>query len=238
METTHIYLMPGMAASPKIFEFLEFPESIQPHWLSWIPPEEEETIQSYAARMCERIEHENPVLLGVSFGGVLVQEMALHIKVQKVIVVSSVKSREELPLTMKLSQKTNAHKLLPLQWVENIESLALFTFGKAIKKRLSMYRRYLSERDVKYLKWSIHTIVNWETPAEIKNRIHIHGTEDSVFPIKGILEPVIKIKGEHAMIITQKAWFNEHLPALILRDETQEVLPPIRISKIKKYNED
>ena len=233
METTHLYLMPGMAASPKIFEFLEFPESIKAHWLSWIPPLENETIQSYAARMCERIEHENPVLLGVSFGGVLVQEMALQIKVRKVIVVSSVKSREELPLTMRLSQKTNAHKLLPLQWVENMESLALFTFGKAIKRRLSMYRRYLSERDVNYLKWSIHTIVNWETPSALKNRIHIHGTEDTVFPIKGIQEPVLKIKGEHAMIITQKAWFNKHLPDIILREETQEVLEPTVITKTK-----
>lgn len=222
-----------MAASPKIFEFLEFPESIKAHWLSWIPPLENETIKSYAARMCERIEHENPVLLGVSFGGVLVQEMALQIRVRKVIVVSSVKSREELPLTMRLSQKTNAHKLLPLQWVENMESLALFTFGKAIKRRLSMYRRYLSERDVNYLKWSIHTIVNWETPATIKNRIHIHGTEDTVFPIKGIQEPVLKIKGEHAMIITQKVWFNKHLPDIILREEIQEVLEPTVITKTK-----
>jgi esterase/lipase len=35
--------------------------------------------------------HEMPVLLGVSFGGILVQEMAMHIqRARKVIIISSV----------------------------------------------------------------------------------------------------------------------------------------------------
>ena len=219
MKTIHLYLMPGMAASPKIFEILEFPDPIEVHWLSWIPPKENESLRSYAERMCERVTHSNPVLLGVSFGGILVQEMAQCIPVQKVFVVSSVKSEAELPLTMRLAKKTNAHKLLPLQWVENIEALALFAFGKSIKKRLSLYRRYLSERDVDYLRWSINTIVNWKAPKETPNRIHIHGTEDTVFPFSAIREPVLKIKGSHMMILTEKNWFNKHLPSLILGKE-------------------
>lgn len=226
METTHLYVMPGMAASPKIFEFLEFPQNIIVHWLSWIPPIANEDIRSYAQRMSTRIGEQEPVLLGVSFGGILVQEIAQCIKVKKVIIVSSVKSREELPLTMRLSQKTNAHKLLPLHWVENIEALALFAFGKAIKRRLSLYRKYLSERDVDYLRWSIHTIVNWNPPEFTKNLVHIHGTDDTVFPIKSITEPVIKIKGEHAMIITHKNWFNTHLPELVLQEKV-EVKPTV-----------
>ena len=76
----HIYCMPGMAASPKIFEFVDFPDPFVIHRLSWIKPNENEPIAAYALRMCERIEHSNPILLGVSFGGVLVQEMAKHMR--------------------------------------------------------------------------------------------------------------------------------------------------------------
>jgi hypothetical protein len=36
----------------------------------------EETLVSYAKRMCEKVTHPNPVLIGVSFGGILVQEMS------------------------------------------------------------------------------------------------------------------------------------------------------------------
>ena len=47
-----IYLMPGMAANPRIFEFLVFPDNFQVFHLSWITPEKEESIQNYAKRMC------------------------------------------------------------------------------------------------------------------------------------------------------------------------------------------
>ena len=53
------------------------------------------TISEYALKMTQEITHENPILVGVSFGGMLVQEMARHIKTRKVIVVSSVKNESE-----------------------------------------------------------------------------------------------------------------------------------------------
>ena len=144
----HIYCMPGMAASPKIFEFIKLPSPYVIHTLSWIPPLKNEPLANYALRMCERIKHPNPFLLGVSFGGILVQEMAKHIKVKKVIIVSSIKNNSELPIPMKMAQKTNAHKLLPMQWIKSLDALALFAFGKGIQRRLEMYQKYLSEDEL------------------------------------------------------------------------------------------
>ena len=63
-----IYLMPGMAASPRIFEFISLPDEFEVIKLSWMTPKKED-LNAYAQRMCERITHKNPVLLGVSFGG-------------------------------------------------------------------------------------------------------------------------------------------------------------------------
>ena len=64
-----LYLMPGMAASPRIFEYLNLPEEYQVIKLSWMTPIKGESLALYAKRMSKRIEHKNPVLLGVSFGG-------------------------------------------------------------------------------------------------------------------------------------------------------------------------
>lgn len=108
-----LYLMPGMAASPRIFEYIKLPDDFELIKLSWMSPTKGESLSGYAKRMCQRIEHKNPVLLGVSFGGILVQEMAKHISCRKVIIVSSVKSNTEFTLSMKLAKKTGAHKLLP-----------------------------------------------------------------------------------------------------------------------------
>ena len=160
-----IYLMPGMAANPRIFELINFPKNFQVISLSWVPPKKEESIQNYAKRMCERVKHPKPILIGVSMGGILVQEMAGFLDCEKVIIVSSVKSNKELPAHMKLAQITNAHKLLPTQWINNIETLAIFVLGNGLKKRFELYDRYLSERDPYYLKSVSYTHLTLPTKA-------------------------------------------------------------------------
>ena len=210
-----VYLMPGMAASPRIFEFLKFPKNFQVFYLSWFPPEKEESIQNYAKRMCKRIKHPKPILIGVSLGGILVQEMSSFLDYEKLIIVSCVKSNKELPTHMKLAKITNAHKLLPTKWIKNIESLAFFAFGNGLKKRFELYDRYLSERNPVYLSWAIDVIVKWKRIEPNNDIIHIHGKSDSVFPIKNIFSPHIEIAGDHAIILTQYDWFNKNLPNLI-----------------------
>ena len=78
---------------------------------SWIgitndPIHLNETLKSYAKRMSILINDVNPVIRGVSFGGILVQEISKHIKVKKLIIISSVKSKVELSLSMKFAKKT------------------------------------------------------------------------------------------------------------------------------------
>ena len=215
MRTIPVYCMPGMAASPKIFEFIDLPDKFEIFCLSWTTPKQDELLSDYAKRMCNKVKHKNPVLLGVSFGGILVQEMAKYISVHQIIIISSIKSRIELSFPMKMAKKTNAHKLLPTQWINNIDLLAMFSFGRGIKKRISLYQRYLSERDPKYLNWAIDSLVNWKQENVIDNIVHIHGISDNVFPIKNLNQPFIKIRGGHAIIITQAKWFNKELPKII-----------------------
>ena len=210
-----IYLMPGMGANSKIFEFITLPEYFDINYLSWFPPEKEETLENYALRMSLRVEQENPVLVGISFGGVLVQEMAKYIDCKKIIIISSVKSNQELPNHMKLAQLTNAHKLIPTQWIKNFETLTFFVFGNGIKKRLQHYKRYLSEKDPDYFNWAIDRLVKWSNSFPSEDVIHIHGKNDSVFPIKNIQDPVIKIEGDHAIVLTQSDWFSKNLPKII-----------------------
>ena len=215
MKKKTIYLMPGMAASPKIFELLEFPKSVSVEYLSWIQPIKNENLSDYAYRMSRFIKSKKPILLGVSLGGVLVQEISKIIKCEKVIIVSSVKSNHELPVHMKMANHTQIHKLFPLEWIENIENLVLFVFGDSIKIKLNLYKKYLSFRDPGYIAWAINVLVNWEQDDMIESIIHIHGKKDNIFPVRSIQQPVIKIKGSHAIILTHANWFNKNLPKLI-----------------------
>jgi esterase/lipase len=213
----HVYFMPGMAANPAIFEYIKLPaDQFKIHLLEWIIPTKNETIESYAKRMNEKIEHENPVLIGVSFGGVLVQEMSKQIQYRKLIIISSVKSKYELPIKMRLAKISKVYKLLPTKFVRNFESFAKYAFGETIKKRVKLYKKYLSVADTHYLDWAIENMVSWSQDEAIPNVIHIHGDSDPVFPIKNITNCITIKGGTHIMIINKYKWFNENLPKLIL----------------------
>jgi len=143
-EVIHVYLMPGMAANPSIFDNLSLPKNqFELHKLFWEIPIKNESIGDYALRMTKKIKHNNVVLLGVSFGGILVQEMSKHIALRKLIVVSSVKTKHELPKRFKILKATKAYKLLPTQLASNLDLLTKFAFGNLIKKRLELYKNII-----------------------------------------------------------------------------------------------
>ncbi len=214
----HVYFMPGMAANPSIFKHIHLPDAnFEQHLLEWFVPDKNMTIAEYARKMVENINYENPVLVGVSFGGLLVQEMARYVKTKKVIVVSSVKHESELPKKMVFAKYTKIHKLLPTGLVNNVELLAKYAFGEKVTKRLALYEEYLSVKDKYYLDWSIDQIVNWKQSFCPECLVHIHGEKDTVFPIANIKNCIPVKKGTHTMIIHRAKWFNANLPAIILK---------------------
>ena len=57
---THIYLIPGMGANTKIFEYIKLPENdYVMHFIEWELPERKESLSDYAFRMTKKITHEN-----------------------------------------------------------------------------------------------------------------------------------------------------------------------------------
>ena len=213
----HVYLMPGMAANPSIFENIRLPsKQFEIHWLEWMIPIPKESLQDYAKRMSKKVVHDNAVLLGVSFGGILVQEMSAFLKLKKLIIVSSVKTRYELPRRMKIARITGMYKLAPTRLAQNVDALAKYTFGKTVKKRVELYKKYLSVNDKVYLDWALEQVVCWDREANDVEVIHIHGEKDMVFPIRYIDNCITVKNGSHIMIINKYRWFNEHLPKLIL----------------------
>ncbi len=217
MSKIPVYFMPGLAASAEIFERIVLPESVfEVVLLEWEIPLDKETLSDYAKRITMKIIHPNPVLIGVSFGGILVQEMARFIKTRKVIIISSVKSNLEFPTSMKLAKTTKAYKLIPTNLLANVESLLKFSFGSKINQRLRLYEKFLRVRDKRYLDWAVEQVVLWDRTVADTNVIHIHGDTDDVFPIKNIQNCIVVKGGTHVMILSKYKWLNENLPKIIL----------------------
>lgn len=201
----HIYFVPGTAANSKIFDRIEFPkDTYDTYCLEWIIPlSKNESITSYAKRLCAKINHEKPILIGVSFGGILVQEMSKIIECEKLVIISSIKTKYELPKRLKLIKQFQFYRLAPIYFVKPMESLIAFMFGSKAKNRIEAYRMYLSQRSPLYLKWAIKQALYWNQETEIEHIIHLHGDQDIIFPVENIQDCVSIKNGSHVMIITK-----------------------------------
>lgn len=201
---TTIYFIPGMAAGSEIFTNIRFPsEEYKVEVLEWLIPFDKETLKNYAKRMALRVKEKDAIIIGVSFGGVVAQEMAAFVEVQKTIIISSVKTRKELPRRMKIAAYTKAYRLVPTSLVLSVEDLTKFSIGPRSRKRLSLYQQYLHVRDKNYLKWALEKMVTWDRVEEIPGVIHIHGEKDSVFPIKYISHCRVIKDGTHIMVLNR-----------------------------------
>lgn len=223
MSKIPVYFMPGLAASTAIFERIELPETdFETFLLEWEIPLGNESLADYAKRITEKIKHPNPVLIGVSFGGILVQEMAKYIDARKVIIISSVKSNKEFSRRIKIAKTTSAYKLIPMRLLLRLENLLEFTFGEKTKKKIELYRKYLSVRDIRYLEWAIEKVVLWDRTEADEKVIHIHGDADDVFPIQNISNCIVVKGGTHILILSKYKWLNENLPRIILESDTKK----------------
>ncbi len=217
MEKISVYFMPGLAANASIFERISLPaDQFDTYFMEWEIPLDNETLSEYAQRISKKVTHKNPVLVGVSFGGILVQEMAQFLNPSKIIIISSVKSNLEFPTAFKLAKQTKAYKLIPTSLIENVYNLAKFTFGEKVIKRLKLYQMFLTVRDKKYLDWSIEKIILWDRKKADPNVVHIHGDADEVFPIKYIQNCIVVKGGTHIMILIKYKWINVNLPKIII----------------------
>lgn len=197
--------MPGLATGANIFDYLNLPTNkFELHFLEWLIPEStDESLQNYALRLSKKITAPNPILIGVSFGGIIVQEISRIIKVEKLVIISSIKSKYEIPKRLIFLQKLKLYKLFPSKTIAKTEDFSKYNFSKTLRKKAELYNKFFMVKDDKYLDWAVYQVLNWNPKYQCKNLVHIHGTADSVFPIKHIEDCIVIEAGTHAMVINK-----------------------------------
>src|SRR5689334_14169109 len=96
----NVYFISGLGADKRAFSFLDL-SFCNPVFIEWIEPVEKETLKEYAIRLRSLIPDNDPIIVGVSFGGMLVTEMAKKDLNVKGIVISSSKTRKEFPVILR-----------------------------------------------------------------------------------------------------------------------------------------
>jgi pimeloyl-ACP methyl ester carboxylesterase len=176
-------LCSGLGADERVFEHLVLPGCSLIH-LPWITPERKEPIAHYAGRMNALVRHENPVLMGLSFGGIMAVEMSRLLPIRRLWLLSSVKERRELPGYMRFGKHLPLHKLLlPLNPQRRMGPFENYNLGVETLDERTMVNEFRKRVDPFFLRWSINAIISWEAPRPPGNTFHIHGGNDRIFPV-------------------------------------------------------
>ncbi len=204
----HIYCISGFGADERVFSKLNFGEN-EVHFIPWKIPEKHETIESYAARMNQDILHPNPVLVGLSFGGMMSIEIAKLISVEKIVLLSSVSTRHELPLYMKIVGKLRLNRLIPMKPYPILEPIENYNLGVETKEEKKLLKEYRHNLNLQYSNWAMNEVVNWKNEWIPPNLVHIHGTNDHIFPIRYVKTDYVIKGGGHLLPMNNADEVNE-----------------------------
>lgn len=197
-----IYCISGLGADERSFSKLKI-NGYTLKVIPWILPHKQETMEHYAKRMRAGINEENPVLMGLSFGGMLCTEIARQIQVDKIIIISSIKSSCELPLWMKTVALFRLHKIVPLRSTRLTQPIQNRMLGVQTAEEKTLVAGLRREANLAYVNWAVHQAINWKNNWHHPRIYHIHGDKDKMFPIKHIKADYTIKNAGHFMIMNR-----------------------------------
>lgn len=210
-EPKNIYCISGLGADIRLFGNLKLPPSFKLKSLPWIAAGEGESIESYAERMSLGIEDRDPVLLGVSFGGMIAIEMARLRQIKKIILISSIKTRFEKPFYFRVGSFLRLNRIVSLKPTKFLEPFENYNLGVKTEEDRKLAHEYHRHFDKKFGDWAIEQILHWKNETYPPNLFHIHGTADRILPIRYVKPDFVVSGGGHLMVFNRAEEISEVL---------------------------
>lgn len=211
----NILLFPGLAGDHRLFDSLAIP-CLNSQVIVFPAPEKNETLPSYAKRLAETIQLGQPlVFIGVSFGGVMAQEVAKYYPPEKIILISSISSKRHLPQVYRIFNVFPVYDWLSATALKKLIAWVGRKFTDKNETETALFEAMLKEADIRLIRWGIRQVLGWKQVSASANSIHIHGSNDRLFPIKYIPVNHTVHKGEHFMIIQQRETISALLHILV-----------------------
>ncbi|MGL5938989.1 MAG: alpha/beta hydrolase [Waterburya sp.] len=211
----NIYCLSGLGTDDRVFQKLKF-QGYQPIHIHWIEPKKRESITAYAQRLTTQIKSDYPILVGLSFGGIIAVEIAKQIATEKVILISSTKNKQEIPFYFKIWRWLPIYLLLPARFILWVSQLLVgWFFSLETMAERKLLKAIIFDVNAKLLKWSIHQIVTWKNELVLDNIYHIHGESDRIFPMRFVHEDFSVKHGGHLMIMNQAEYLSQLIQKIV-----------------------
>ncbi|KJF42245.1 hypothetical protein LH29_20845 [Draconibacterium sediminis] len=205
-----VYLIPGQGADARLFKNLDIDTAFQVKNIEYFTPEKDWDMERFARELAKQIDTTQTFsIIGVSLGGMLATEMADFLHPEKVIVISSAKSRKEFP------GRYRFQKIVPVYWV--VPGIAIKTGARILQplvepdrnKDKATFKSMLRNKDPLFLKRTTTMILTWKRESYSNKIVHIHGDIDKTLPPRFVQYDYLVEDGSHMMVLTRGKLISE-----------------------------
>lgn len=177
-----LYCISGLGADERVFMKLRISNAELIH-IPWPEHDKHDELACYAQKVSALIPNDNPLILGVSLGGMIGVEISKMRTVKKLIVVSSAKIKAEMPPYDGWFGKLMKSNILPPFVYKIPNSIMYDKFGAETEEDITILSAILKDSNGAFMKWAMRAIALWENEVIVQPTVHIHGRADKmIFP--------------------------------------------------------
>ncbi len=203
-----VYFISGLGADKRLLQYLDI-KHVHSHYIHWISPKKGETWEDYAKRLLQQIPTPNPIIIGVSMGGMMAIEISKLIPVEQIILISSAKTKHEIPPYFHLLKYFKIHRWFHYSFIMKVgllfnSMIGSMVFGPKNKAEKKLLKEIIQDTDETFFKWAWDRVAGWENEFIPDNLTHIHGSRDHMLPIY-FVHPHHTIKGGTHLMVFHKA---------------------------------
>lgn len=216
----NVYFISGMCYNCKVFDKLTLPPGYKKVYIEWYIPRPDESLSEYAHTMAKDIDTSSPfILIGYSFGAVVMQEMTMFLQPEKCIIISSFKSKREIPILFQAVRKVNLMEYMPKRFFSSTDFITTAFNRFVYNASNSDLAEYMTVTDPVYIRWALENITDWMPDYKTEHLYHIHGTADQIFPYDRIEDVFPVDEGDHLMVVKKADIVSSILDIILLKKE-------------------
>jgi pimeloyl-ACP methyl ester carboxylesterase len=209
----NVYMLPGVGCDARLFDRLQL-DGLPAKKLEWPRFGPKDTLTNIAEAMASQVNTAEPhVLVGVSMGGMVAQELAMFTHPTKVILISSWTGPHEWNALTRINARLGLHRVIrdwsvraawPVKRLidRRERSIDVLLFDMARKQGASQLRRGTAA----IMRWKGS---RWQGPL-----VRIHGDKDIITPLRFPVDHLVK-GGQHVMVLTRPGEVSRLLRAAI-----------------------
>jgi len=154
-----IFFISGLGADKRAFNRIEEFNGYEKIFIDWEPNQKSESLQVYSQRLFSGTNiSDEDILIGLSFGGLIAQEIAYLLSIKKVLLISSFRDANDLKPLLKKLLNLRFHYLIPNFRISFFSVIIRNWFNVNSSEGKNILNQMVDSTNPILMKWSMEKI--------------------------------------------------------------------------------